>query len=143
MLRTGKEHLETLRDGRVVYIGSERVADVTTHPAFAGAARSIAMLTPPRMDMWAPKRIFCVISSGVKRSREISRYAFGKAASGLLRDVSTSLDMTRRQNTLGCQSGFFKLPVPAYSKSLYIGVSNTPGPFMFKRKLKSSLSSRK
>jgi 4-hydroxyphenylacetate 3-monooxygenase len=44
MLRTGKEHLETLRDGRVVYIGSERVADVTTHPAFAGAACSIAML---------------------------------------------------------------------------------------------------
>ena len=38
MLRTGKEHLETLRDGRVVYIGSERVDDVTRHPAFAGAA---------------------------------------------------------------------------------------------------------
>ncbi len=29
MLRTGKEHLETLRDGRVVYIGGERVDDVT------------------------------------------------------------------------------------------------------------------
>ena len=30
MLRTGKEHLESLRDGRVVYIGGERVDDVTT-----------------------------------------------------------------------------------------------------------------
>src|SRR5580658_5652634 len=55
MLRTGKEHLETLRDGRVVYIGNERVADVTTHPAFSGAARSIAMLydlkrDPARLD---------------------------------------------------------------------------------------------
>src|SRR5688572_17906455 len=29
MLRTGKEHLETLRDGRVVYVGSERIDDVT------------------------------------------------------------------------------------------------------------------
>src|SRR5215471_8958668 len=38
MLRTGKEHLETLRDGRIVYVGSERVADVTTHPAFRNAA---------------------------------------------------------------------------------------------------------
>ena len=38
MLRTGKEHLETLRDGRVVYIGSERVEDVTRHPAFRNAA---------------------------------------------------------------------------------------------------------
>ena len=32
MLKTGSEHLESLRDGRVVYIGSERVDDVTTHP---------------------------------------------------------------------------------------------------------------
>ena len=34
MLETGKQHLEGLRDGRVVYIGGEQVADVTTHPAF-------------------------------------------------------------------------------------------------------------
>src|ERR1051326_6873642 len=47
------------------------------------------------------------------------------------------------QNRLGCQSGFFRLPSPAYSKSLYIGISNTPGPFMSRRRLKSSLSSRK
>jgi 4-hydroxyphenylacetate 3-monooxygenase len=31
MLRTGKEHLELLRDGRVVYIGSERVDDVPAY----------------------------------------------------------------------------------------------------------------
>ena len=42
MLKTGKEHLESLRDGRVVYIGSEKVDDVTTHPAFRNGARSIA-----------------------------------------------------------------------------------------------------
>src|SRR5436305_10518234 len=45
--------------------------------------------------------------------------------------------------TAGRQSGFFRLPVPAYSKSLYTGVSSTPGPFMLSRRLKSSLSSRK
>src|SRR5687768_9340460 len=44
MLRTGKEHLESLRDGRVVYIGSERVDDVTRHPAFRGAAETVAAL---------------------------------------------------------------------------------------------------
>ena len=37
MLRTGKEHIERLRDGRIVYIGRERVDDVTTHPAFRNA----------------------------------------------------------------------------------------------------------
>src|SRR3954468_18646498 len=50
MLRTGKEHLEGLRDGRVVYLGAERVADVTTHPAFAGAASSVAMLYDLKRD---------------------------------------------------------------------------------------------
>ena len=34
MLRTGQEHLERLNDGRIVYIGDERVDNVTTHPAF-------------------------------------------------------------------------------------------------------------
>jgi 4-hydroxyphenylacetate 3-monooxygenase len=44
MLKSGAEHLESLRDGRVVYIGSERVEDVTTHPAFRGAAETVARL---------------------------------------------------------------------------------------------------
>jgi 4-hydroxyphenylacetate 3-monooxygenase len=44
MLKTGSEHLESLRDGRVVYIGSEQVDDVTTHPAFRNAARSMAAI---------------------------------------------------------------------------------------------------
>ena len=41
---TGAEYLESLRDGREIYIYGERVADVTTHPAFRNAARSIARL---------------------------------------------------------------------------------------------------
>jgi len=44
MLKTGAEHLKSLRDGRVVYIGGERVDDVTTHPAFRNGARSMAAL---------------------------------------------------------------------------------------------------
>jgi 4-hydroxyphenylacetate 3-monooxygenase len=41
---TGAEYLESLRDGREVWIYGERVDDVTTHPAFRNAARSIARL---------------------------------------------------------------------------------------------------
>ncbi len=44
MLKSGSEHLESLKDGRVVYIGSERVDDVTTHPAFRNGARSMAAI---------------------------------------------------------------------------------------------------
>jgi 4-hydroxyphenylacetate 3-monooxygenase len=44
MLKTGAEHLEQLRDGRTVYVGAEKVEDVTTHPAFRDAAQSIATI---------------------------------------------------------------------------------------------------
>jgi 4-hydroxyphenylacetate 3-monooxygenase len=44
MLITGKDYLETIRDGRRVYIGGERVEDVTSHPAFRNAAQSFAMI---------------------------------------------------------------------------------------------------
>ena len=44
MLKTGQEYLEGLRDGRKVYIGSELVDDVTTHPAFRNAAQSFARI---------------------------------------------------------------------------------------------------
>src|SRR3979490_1151271 len=41
---TGAEFLESLRDGREVYIYGERVADVTTHAAFPKRAASGAQL---------------------------------------------------------------------------------------------------
>ena len=39
---TGKEYLESLRDGREVYVYGERVADVTAHPELG-----IAVLMSP------------------------------------------------------------------------------------------------
>src|SRR5712671_771006 len=42
--KTGEDHLRTLRDGRAVYIDGERVADITTHPAFRNAVRTAAAL---------------------------------------------------------------------------------------------------
>ncbi|HKA72888.1 MAG TPA: 4-hydroxyphenylacetate 3-hydroxylase N-terminal domain-containing protein [Xanthobacteraceae bacterium] len=44
MLMTGQDYLDSIRDGRCVYIGGERVEDVTTHPAFRNAAHSFAMI---------------------------------------------------------------------------------------------------
>jgi 4-hydroxyphenylacetate 3-monooxygenase len=43
-IKTGEDHLRSLRDGRAVYIDGERVADVTTHPAFRDAVRTAAAL---------------------------------------------------------------------------------------------------
>jgi len=50
MLRTGAQHLASLRDGRVVYIGRERVQDVTEHPAFREAAKTVAGLFDLKAD---------------------------------------------------------------------------------------------
>lgn len=50
MLMTGKEYLKSIRDGRVIYVGSERVTDQTTHPAFANGARTYAALYDMKAD---------------------------------------------------------------------------------------------
>src|SRR5438094_10225256 len=41
---TGAEYLESVRDGREIWIYGERVKDVTPHPAFRNTVRMIARL---------------------------------------------------------------------------------------------------
>ncbi|MDB5546218.1 MAG: 4-hydroxyphenylacetate 3-hydroxylase, partial [Hyphomicrobiales bacterium] len=43
-LRTGRQFLESLDDGRAIFVNGERVKNVATHPAFAEGARSAAKL---------------------------------------------------------------------------------------------------
>lgn len=43
-MMNGKEYLESLKDGRVVFLNGEKVDDVTTHPAYRNAARSYARM---------------------------------------------------------------------------------------------------
>jgi 4-hydroxyphenylacetate 3-monooxygenase len=50
MLRSGKEHLESLRDGRIVHVGRERIEDVTRHPAFRAAAETVAAIYDMKAD---------------------------------------------------------------------------------------------
>jgi 4-hydroxyphenylacetate 3-monooxygenase len=44
MTRSGDDYVQGLRDGRTVLFNGERVADVTTHRAFAAAIRTVAQL---------------------------------------------------------------------------------------------------
>jgi 4-hydroxyphenylacetate 3-monooxygenase len=58
VLATGRQKLERMRDGRAVYIGAERVDDVTVHPAFREGAQTIAHLydlkaDPARRDLFS------------------------------------------------------------------------------------------
>jgi 4-hydroxyphenylacetate 3-monooxygenase len=41
-IRRGEEYLESLRDGRRLWLMGQQVEDISTHPALAGCARSVA-----------------------------------------------------------------------------------------------------
>jgi 4-hydroxyphenylacetate 3-monooxygenase len=44
MTKTGLDHLNSLRDGRTVYLDGQRIPDVVAHPAYRNAVHSIAHL---------------------------------------------------------------------------------------------------
>jgi len=50
MLLTGKEYLESIRDGRQIYVGKERIEDATCHPCFADGASTYAALYDYKAD---------------------------------------------------------------------------------------------
>src|SRR5262252_3984484 len=54
---TGKEYMESLRDGREIWIYGERVKDVTTHPAFRNTVRMLARLYDALHDQ--RKEVLC------------------------------------------------------------------------------------
>lgn len=43
-VKNGADHLESLRDGRTVYLNGEEISDATTHPAFRRSVESTARL---------------------------------------------------------------------------------------------------
>jgi 4-hydroxyphenylacetate 3-monooxygenase len=63
--RTGAEYLNGLKDGRDVWLGGERVADVTAHPGLHRAARSVARLYDLQHDpRWRDRLTFPSPESG-------------------------------------------------------------------------------
>lgn len=49
-VKTGRDHIESLRDGRTVYLNGEEINDVTTHPAFRQSVGSTARLYDLQSD---------------------------------------------------------------------------------------------
>lgn len=43
MIRTPEQYVESLRDGRVIFINGEKVPDITKHPSFKGSINSRAL----------------------------------------------------------------------------------------------------
>jgi hypothetical protein len=61
---TGQQYIDSLRDGREVYIYGEKVDDVTTHPAFRNAVRSIARLYDAMHDEKQKAVLTCPTDTG-------------------------------------------------------------------------------
>lgn len=68
-LLTGQQYLDTLQDGRDVYIYGERIADVTTHPSTRNAARSIARLYDALHDPGTRDALTLVDRFGIRTHR--------------------------------------------------------------------------
>ncbi len=62
--QTGDEYLESLRDGREVYIYGDRVDDVTEHPAFRNTARMTARLFDALHDPDKNEELLCPTDTG-------------------------------------------------------------------------------
>ncbi len=61
---TGMEYLESLRDGREIYVYGERVKDVTKHPAFRNAAASAARIYDALHDPSQKDVLTCETDTG-------------------------------------------------------------------------------
>lgn len=61
---TGEEYLESLRDGREVWINGERVADVAAHPGFRNSARMVARLYDALHDPALQSRLVVPTDTG-------------------------------------------------------------------------------
>ena len=61
---TGQEFLDSLRDGREVWIYGERVLDVTSHPAFRNPARMLARLYDALHDAGSQPVLTCATDTG-------------------------------------------------------------------------------
>lgn len=68
MIRTGQQYLDSIRDGRRVWINGERVADVTTHPSFKPIIDFRARLYDMQHEEEAAKTLVHTKPSGEKIS---------------------------------------------------------------------------
>jgi 4-hydroxyphenylacetate 3-monooxygenase len=74
-LLDGPAYLKSLRDDRAVYIYGERVPDVTTHPAFRNAGRSVARLYDALHDP-KPREALTAVDSFGQRTHKFFKPSY-------------------------------------------------------------------
>src|SRR5258708_619420 len=87
-VRTGVSYLESLRDGRSVFLDGERVRSAADHPAFRNAARSIAGLYD------------CVAAAENRRTMTYASPSTGAPVSVAFLQPRTPADLVTRRDAL-------------------------------------------
>jgi 4-hydroxyphenylacetate 3-monooxygenase len=67
-MRTGKQYLESLRDGRVVRVGGEIIDDIVDHPLTSGYAHAIAEYYDMHHDPELQEVLTFVDTDGIRRA---------------------------------------------------------------------------
>ena len=70
MLRTGKEYLESVRDGRRVLCGGEWIDDITTHTKTRGYAHQVAAFYDFHLDPEHQEHLTYIDEEGVRRAKQ-------------------------------------------------------------------------
>jgi 4-hydroxyphenylacetate 3-monooxygenase oxygenase component len=65
---TGDRYIESLKDGRTVWIDGQKVADVTTHPAFKDMVRALADVYDQQNNEYRDEMTYVVPENGVRTS---------------------------------------------------------------------------
>lgn len=92
---TGAAFLESLRDGREIWFKGERVSDVTTHPAFRNAARSVAKLYDAMHDDKVSSRLVVESDTG-SGVRTHAMYRAARSTADLLQQRDAIAEWARQ-----------------------------------------------
>lgn len=68
-MMNGREYIESLQDGRVVYLNGEKISDVTTHPAYKNSIRSISRMYDALHDEEMGKILTMKTEAGIQTHR--------------------------------------------------------------------------
>lgn len=112
-VRTGSEFLESLRDGRQVWLAGEWVSDVTTHPSLTGCAQSLADAYDLQHD--PTHRDILTMASPETGEPESLAYLLPRTPEDLVRRRRMAECLTRRTGGVAAR-------LPAHMASLLVGL---------------------
>ncbi len=91
---TGAEYIESLRDGREIWLDGEQVSDVTTHPAFRNPVRMVARLYDSLHDSRAARPLTVETDTG-SGGRTHSFFRAARNVADVLRDRDAIAEWAR------------------------------------------------